>query len=165
VKNYTQRFCHLFEEPLVDIGEKLTYGQSFVTMGNTGVSLGAHLHTDGILGHQTAVWRLSDMESYAVIPAPRQCAYFIDGGIFGYTDKEREAYVQRIGKEPIIITTFYCDPRYKPFGKFVLHMGYDLYPVDNRHIGITWNRSKTGTVLSKGFDKGYGYYINVGYKA
>ena len=79
--------------------------------------------------------------------------YFIDDELFGIKP---------------IITTYFYDPAYKIKYKKD-HPGYDIIPIDrhdtDEHFNIYWNRSKTGVILAKGFDAGYGNYILIGFEA
>ena len=144
---YTARFCHLKEYPELKVGQKIKKGQLLGIMGNTGASQAAHLHFGCIFGERSEPWRLVELEELEVIPAFRQMNYFLDDDLFN---------------SPLLITTYVADPDY-PNGK--IHLEYDVVPADrlltDSHYKIFWNRSKVGTVLSVGYDSGYGYYIHI----
>ena len=91
-------------------------------------------------------------EGKSYLPNIEQLNYFIDDELFGI--------------DPVITTYFY-DPKYKiDWNKD--HPCYDVVPSDydtQDHYSIYWNRSKTGVILAKGFDNGYGNYILIGFEA
>ena len=92
---YTQRFCHLAENPDIPIMEPIHRGDIIGRMGSTGKSTAPHVHTDGVEGYKGMVYHLTDMEHGFVKPAPRQCALFIDGELFGFTAVEEAVLNER----------------------------------------------------------------------
>ena len=152
---YTVRYCHMAFPTNLRIGQKIKSGDTIGKMGSTGQSTAAHLHLDCVHGEIAEPWRLSDMENQKVVPAFRQINYFIDSGLFLV--------------EPVI-TSYYNDPNYKDSaGRNIVHLAYDLVPI-NRHqtmnnYDIYWNRTKTGRLIAKGYDEGYGYYAHISYEA
>lgn len=152
---YTVRYAHLQNQPDLSIGSIVKHGDVIGVMGNTGQSVGAHLHIDLIEGAHPLLYRLSDI-GYSIVDSKKYSAnlrelnYFIDKDLFQF---------------PYEITTYFGDPRYnEKFNKD--HPAYDVVPTDrhtsDNHKTIYWNRSFTGYVINKGFDKnGYGNYIQI----
>ena len=155
MKTYTVRFAHLEEIPIPKVGDIIFRGDKVGRMGSTGKSTANHLHIDVIETLQNKIIRLDEIgyeENKAYLPNIKQLNYFIDNELFGI--------------DPVITTYFY-DPQYKiDWGKD--HPGYDVVPIDrhntDEHFSIYWNRSKTGIILAKGFDNGYGNYILIGFE-
>lgn len=157
MKAYTARFAHLERLPEQPIGDLVLPRDKIGRMGSTGQSAAPHLHLDVICGHINYIVRLEEIgyeDTDFYKPNIRQLNFFLDGNLFN-TD--------------LVITTYFYDPSYKlDWGKE--HPGYDCVP-ENRHLepgrnfDIFWNRSKTGIVLDKGSDTGYGNYILVGFEA
>ena len=151
---FTVRYAHLAEEPIAEVGNLIYRGDKVGLMGSTGQSNANHLHIDVIEGLVKHLIRLKDIgyeeEPYA--PNIKQLNYFVDKELFGV--------------KPIVTTSFF-DPFYeKVYGHH--HPGYDLVPEDRHktkeHFSIYWNRSKSGVILAKGFDSGYGNYILIGWE-
>lgn len=138
----TVRFCHL-DRIYLKKGDIIRFEDSIGKMGNTGKSFGYHLHIDCIEGVHPEVWRQEDTD---VVWDYRELNYFIDEDLFqcGYR-----------------ITTPICDADYmNKYG--ILHHAYDLYPTCSNY-DIFWNRSRVGRVISEGYDRGYGNYVNVSF--
>ena len=155
MKTYTVRFAHLEEIPIPNVGDIIFRGDKVGRMGNTGKSTADHVHMDVVEGLVNRIIRLKEIgyeEEKAYLPNIEQLNYFIDDELFGI--------------DPVITTYFY-DPQYKiDWNKD--HPGYDLVPFDydtQDHYNIYWNRTKTGVILAKGFDNGYGNYILIGFEA
>ena len=151
--NYTVRYTHLETIPELKQNVFLIRGDMVGRIGNTGASNGRHLHIDCIEGHVPSVYHLWEMSGGGLTPSPKQLNYFTDSELF---------------KSPILITTYYNDPKYMQVTK-KLHTAYDVVP-ENRHktddnYDIFWNRSVRGEVLSIGFDIDYGNYIQIGFNA
>jgi len=154
--SYTVRFAHLKEEPIAKIGNVIFQGDKVGTMGSTGASKFNHLHIDVIEGLIKKIVRLEEIgyeDNYSYQPNIKQLNYFIDDELFGI--------------KPVITTPFY-DPGYEIlFNNH--HPAYDIVPKDRHetyeHFSIYWNRSKSGVILDKGFDVGYGNYILIGFEA
>ena len=151
---YTVRFAHLEEIPIPLVGDIIFRGDKVGRMGNTGKSTAAHLHIDVVETLVNRIIRLKEIgyeEGKAYQPNIKQLNYFIDDELFGIKP---------------VITTYFYDPKYKiDWNKD--HPGYDLVPSDydtQDHYSIYWNRSKTGIILDKGFDTGYGNYILIGFE-
>ncbi len=157
MKAYTNRYGHLVKLPDLKVGDVVLPGQVIGRMGSTGKSKFNHLHHDTLEGLISEIARLGDIgyePHHKYTPNIRQLNYSIDKKLF---------------RHPIIITTYYYDPRYKVRFK-IDHPAYDVVPKDRhiskKHFNIHWNRSKKGIVLAVGFDEGgYGYYILIGYNA
>ena len=148
---FTVRFAHLKEIPIPMPGDIIFRGDKVGNMGSTGQSSANHLHIDVIEGLVKHIVRLSEIgyeEGKSYLPNIEQLNYFVDDELFGV---------------PPIVTTSFYDPFYG-----VDHPGYDLVPEDrhetDKHFGMYWNRSKTGVILNKGFDSGYGNYILIGFE-
>ena len=153
---FTVRFAHLKELPSPMVGDVIFRGYKIGDMGSTGQSKHNHLHIDVIEGLIKRVVRLNEIgyeKGKLFLPNIEQLNYFIDNELFGI--------------RPVITTHFY-DPEYKKMYKKD-HPAYDVVPEDRHntieHFGIYWNRSKTGVILHKGFDDGYGNFILIGYEA
>lgn len=153
---YTVRFAHLEEIPIPEVRDIIFRGDKVGKMGNTGQSTANHLHIDVIATLQNKIIRLSEIgyeKEKTYLPNIEQLNYFIDDELFGIKP---------------IITTYFYDPAYKIKYKKD-HPGYDIIPIDrhdtDEHFNIYWNRSKTGVILAKGFDAGYGNYILIGFEA
>ncbi|MDX1285261.1 MAG: M23 family metallopeptidase [Draconibacterium sp.] len=143
---YTVRYAHLEEIPKKKKGDFIHSGDLIGIMGETGKCYGAHLHIDCVEGFIPVPWRLSQMESGEVTPNFTQLNYFIDEALF------RGKYK---------VTSHIFDHKYKE--KFKKnHPAYDVIPLEGK-FKIYWNRSKNGTVLSTGYDPGYGNYIHIGF--
>ena len=138
---YSVRYAHLESKPHLPIGSRITRGDYLATIGNTGASMGRHLHIDCVEGLKPKVWTLRDMEYGIVKPVPKQLNYFIDKELFG-------------GKQ-FLVTTPYADYEYQNELK-KLHLAYDLIPTDGVSWGIYWNRSDIGTVIYNDRHSGYG---------
>lgn len=144
----TVRYCHL-DKILMKEGDEVNYNDTIGIMGNTGFSSAAHLHIDCIKESERYPWHLYDMESGQLTPELRQLNLFIDSDLFGVKP---------------VITTGIADVDYMTkYGS--LHLAYDVVP-KNRHetsanLGIKWNRSKQGKVISTGEHRIYGKYIHV----
>jgi len=155
MNTFTVRFAHLKETPIAMVNDVIFKGDKVGTMGSTGQSKHNHLHIDLIEGLITHIVRLDNIgyeDEFSYKPNIKQLNYFIDEELFGI--------------DPVITTPFY-DPEYERlFGKH--HPGYDLVPKDrhktDKHFSIYWNRSKSGIILAKGFDNGYGNYILIGFE-
>jgi len=155
MKSYTVRFAHLQELPIPKLGDVIFPGDKVGRMGTTGQSKFPHLHIDVVEGLQDKIIRLSKIgyeREHIYKPNIKQLNYFIDDELFGIKP---------------VITTAYYDPEYKVKYKKD-HPGYDIVP-ENRHrtkdnYNIYWNRSKTGIMLAKDFDDGYGFYILIGFE-
>lgn len=154
MKTYTVRFAHLEEIPIPLTGDVIFRGDKVGRMGNTGKSTAAHLHIDVIEGLIDHIVRLKDIgyeTENEYMPNIVQLNHFLDSELFGIKP---------------IITTYFYDPDYKvKYGKN--HPCYDIIPSDYKikdHYNIYWNRSKTGIILSKGFDNGYGNYMLIGFE-
>lgn len=143
---YTVRCCHLERLPELSIGEIINYGDIVGTMGNTGKSDGIHLHIDCVEGYIATPWRLRQMEIGEVVPAFTQLVYFIDNGLF---------------KDNYVVTSHIYDPEY--LHKY--NMNHPAIDIISKSLLIYWNRSMSGTVLSIGYDGGYGNYIHIGFNA
>lgn len=163
--NYTIRFCHLKERPSYHEGETITRGQKIGTMGNTGKSSAAHVHSDIVPGWVDKVYRLSDIYDMIKGHLPEICKQF-----FHFLDEELFA-----GMQPYITSHFGTIDYgiYDHNGKVTsweFHPAYDFVP-ENRHrepgknSDLYWNRSSDGVILKVGFDHAYGYYVNIGFKA
>lgn len=155
MKAYTVRFAHLEEIPIPLAGDIIFRGDKVGRMGNTGNSTANHLHIDVVEGLVNRIIWLKDIgyeEGKAYSPNIEQLNHFIDDELFGIKP---------------VITTYFYDPQYKIDWNRD-HPGYDLIPIDrhdtDEHFSIYWNRSKTGIILAKGFDKGYGNYILIGFE-
>ncbi len=150
---YTVRYTHLEYYPRLQLGELITSGDKIGRMGNTGASLGNHLHIDCIRGRTSSIWHLYEMENGTLEPAPRQLNYFIDNELF---------------KTDYHITTYYNDPEYQKELKKI-HPAYDIVPVNRKqttdNYDIFWNRSMKGEVLKVGNDRDYGFYAIIGFDA
>jgi murein DD-endopeptidase MepM/ murein hydrolase activator NlpD len=145
---YTAMFAHLESKPIYSIGDPISKGVQIGRMGDTGQSVGAHLHLAVVEGEYADIWHLRDMEDGLVIPSPRELNYFIDIGLFQYDFK---------------ITTPYCDYEYQnKRGK--VHHAYDVSTTKNWPWNIYWNRSFKGWVTLNTFDKAYGNTILIAYK-
>jgi hypothetical protein len=150
---YTIRFCHLKEPVSHKVGDKVVRGDFIGMMGNSGASKSAHLHIDCVRGRVQHMYHLKDMNFETLYPDIQQLNHFIDDELFDYK---------------ILITSYFFDPGYKRlFGKD--HPAYDVVPENRKrtkkNYKIFWNRSKTGTVLFKGYDSGYGNFIYIGFNA
>lgn len=152
---YTVRFCHLAAPTDLSIGTKVTRGAILGTMGNTGLSTGAHVHIDVVEGVHSEYYTLMDIERNSPKAAPpRQALYFADRELFNH---------------PILITTAYADADYfAHYGK--VHFGFDCVPMDRHssadHWQIHWPRSMPGTVIHIGWSpKGYGHFVSLTYEA
>jgi len=142
----TVRYAHLENKPYFEVGDKIIRGEKIGVMGNTGKSTGHHLHIDVVDGIVPYVWRQADCENI-LKPNFKQLNYFIDDELFDCKFR---------------ITTPICDFEYtKKYG--ITHYAYDIIPECSSH-NIYWNRSTTGIILSTGWDKGYGNYVNIGFK-
>jgi murein DD-endopeptidase MepM/ murein hydrolase activator NlpD len=125
-------------------------------MGSTGASSANHLHIDLVQTADESVYHLGDiMENVSDLKKLLlQYHYFLDSDLFKYK---------------LHITSFFGDPDYLDSnGIWKFHPAYDVVP-ENRHVtkanfDIHWNRTANGVVLSTGFDKAYGNYINIAYK-
>lgn len=150
---YTVRFTHLDFLPTLKIGDKIITGDLIGVMGNSGASSAIHLHIDCVKGWHKRVYTLKEIESGKYKASPTQLVYFIDRDLF---------------KIDLLVTSYFYDPTYLHFYK-KNHPAFDVVPINrhqtNENHKIYWNRSKTGVVLSVGFDNGYGNYINIGFKA
>jgi CRP-like cAMP-binding protein len=107
---------------------------------------------EGLIKHIIRLEEIGYEDEYSYRPNIKQLNYFIDNELFGI--------------KPVITTPFY-DPEYQVlFDKH--HAAYDLVPEDRHHsqdhFSIYWNRTRTGVILSKGFDIGYGFYILIGFE-
>ena len=156
MKTFTVRYGHLKESPIAKKGDIIFRGYKVGIMGSTGQSKHNHLHIDLIEGFINHIVRLDNIgyeDEFSYKPNIKQLNYFIDEELFGI--------------KPVITTPFY-DPEYERlFDKH--HPGYDVVPKDRHetqdHFSIYWNRSKSGIILDKGFDKnGYGNYILIGFE-
>lgn len=151
---YTVRYAHL-EKVFVNSGEMISEGIKIGIMGNSGASLGAHLHLDVVKGEANWKYSQKDIEAGNPPPAPpRQANFFIDNRLF---ETEPE------------VTTFFADYRYMNQHDKV-HFGYDVVPKDRHesksHWTIYWNRSKIGKVVSvKNDPAGYGLHVQIVYEA
>lgn len=163
MKTYTVRFAHLEELPIAKPGDVIFEGDKVGEMGSTGKSTANHLHIDVVESLIKHIIRLKEIgyeEGKSYRPNIKQLNYFIDKELFGIKP---------------LITTYFYDPQYKiDWDKD--HPGYDVVPIDRleksrytdlkkEHFSIYWNRSKIGTILATGFDKGYGFYILIGFEA
>jgi len=156
VSSYTVRFAHLKEDPIAMKGDVIFRGDKVGTMGKSGQSKFNHLHIDlieGLINHIVRLDEIGYEPEYEYKPNIKQLNYFIDKDLFGID---------------YIITTAFYEKEYETIFK-KHHPAYDIVPVDrhatSEHFGIYWNRSKTGIILDKGFDVGYGHYILIGYEA
>ena len=146
---YTVRYAHLRLPVAYELGDILARGDVVGIMGNTGQSTGPHLHIDVVHSHVPQMYRLSDIGGLTLEPAFDQLALFIDEELGG----------------PFRVTTFPYDYRYlMKDGKWKAHPGYDIV-LDSGVPKIYWNRSMAGEVLRKGFDPGYGNYVQIGFQA
>jgi murein DD-endopeptidase MepM/ murein hydrolase activator NlpD len=143
---HTVRFCHLAGPSPYSEGDTVTRGTVVGVMGNSGQSTGPHLHIDCVDGVQKTVYRLNDMYANDPMPNFQQLTYFID---------------RELGDGPFRITTYPYDYRYVINGKWKPHPGYDLVLTDPK---IYWNRSMNGSVILKGYDNGYGHYVNISFR-
>jgi len=154
---FTVRFAHLESLPNYKKNDVIFRGDKIGRMGTTGQSKIDHLHIDAIEGLIDKIVRLKDIgyeEGKLYKPNIKQLNYFIDSELFNHQ---------------IHITTPFYDPEYKKTFKKD-HPAYDVVPKDrkktNKHFDIFWNRSKSGIVLSVGFDiGGYGNYILIGFES
>jgi hypothetical protein len=151
---YTIRYAHLKEKPNLQLGQRIYPREIIGTMGNSGSSMGAHLHIDCVEGLHKGRYSLQMMEEGTPLPAPRQLNYFIDSELFGIRPE---------------ITTFYCDFEYQRIYKKI-HPAYDLVPIDrhttNEHHKIKWNRSMIGNVVAIYSDlTGYGNCLYISFEA
>lgn len=150
----TALFGHMKKPASVVIGDTVNEGDLIGIMGNTGKSIGEHLHLGVREGWQNTVFRMSEVEINRKLL--RELALFMyDNTLFNF---------------PFLVTYSFCDPKYKDGeGRLVDHMGYDVVPVDrfktDEHHGIHWPRSMPGTVLFSGYDKGYGNCVLIGYES
>ena len=148
---YTVRFAHLESVPLYAMGSVLRRGDIVGIMGNTGKSTANHLHIDCVGGVIPSVFRQEQIDRGRFISKPRQLLYFLDQELFGV---------------PLIVTTNYACPEYFKNHQIV-HHGFDVVPIDRfeskDHYSIHWNRSMVGIVIGKGYDDGYGNYINIAF--
>ena len=146
-------FAHLRQPSGLNIQDRIEPNFPIGVMGNTGQSLGDHLHLACVEGLHGDPWTLADMENFNPKPAPRQAAYFIDKDLFG-TD--------------IFITTPYACPKYLRQHKKI-HQAFDVVPLDRHvndaHYQIWWNRTKEGTVIFSGFHEAYGYCVIIAFEA
>ena len=146
---YTVRYAHLESIPDLALNAIVSRGDIIGRIGTSGMSTAVHLHIGCVHCEHRDPWRMSQVESFELVPALEQMAYFVDDELFEY---------------PIVITSYFADPAYlKQFKK--LHMGYDVVPEDRHesdlHFNIRWNRSMEGTVIAKGYDSGYGNYVHI----
>lgn len=153
MSRYTVRYAHLEEIPNLQKNQFIINGEIIGRMGNSGNSIGAHLHIDCIEGFHSSVYYLWEMSGGGLTPAPKQLNYFIDDQLFN---------------TKILITTYYNDPLYMTMTK-KLHTAYDVVPENRKktteNYNIIWNRSMRGEVLAVGYDKDYGNYVNIGFYA
>ena len=143
---YTVRFAHLKKPSPLAFRATVKRGDIVGTMGNSGQSTGAHLHIDCVQGRRTRLYRLNDIYANDPMADFAQLSLFID---------------EELGAGPFRITTHVYDYRYKSKGKWKPHPGYDV--VVNEHI--YWNRSMDGSVVLKGYDKGYGHFVCITFRA
>lgn len=152
--NYSTRFCHFKTYPYLKKGDAVFPGMALGIMGNSGQSLGAHVHIDSIIGTEENHWHVADFEKGSVMPANEQTLFCIgqcmDKGLFG-------------DSFPFITAPIFSASYKKIVGKN--HWGNDVVPYTAGSDGVVhWNRSKTGEVLFSGKDPGYGFSIIIGYK-
>jgi len=156
MNTFTVRFAHLEEPPIAMVNDVIFKGDKVGTMGSTGKSTANHLHIDLIEGLITHIVRLKEIgyeDEFSYRPNIKQLNFFIDKELFGI--------------DPVVTTPFY-DPDYERLFD-IHHPGYDIVPEDrettDKHFSIYWNRSKSGIILAKGFDNGYGNYILIGFES
>jgi hypothetical protein len=147
---YTVRFAHLQKKPHLAIGDRILRGDYLATCGNTGASMGRHLHIDCVEGLRPSVWTLANSEHGVVKSSPRQLNYFIDKELFGGND--------------FVVTTPYGDYAYQNELKKV-HLAYDLIPVDGISWELYWNRSAQGTVIYNEHHVNYGNCLMISFEA
>ncbi len=148
---FTVRYAHLDSVPELKKNQLIERGNKIGRMGNTGTSTGSHLHIDCVEGYVSKVFHMWEIDQDIYISNPKELNYFIDFQLFN---------------TKIHVTASYFDPFYME-SRGILHPAYDVVPL-NRHetkknYDIFWNRSFRGKVLSLGYDKGYGNYIQIGY--
>lgn len=147
---YTARYAHLRYPVHHEVGEFLSRGDTVGIMGNTGQSTGAHLHIDVVRGRVEDMYRLQDIRCGRLEPDFEQLSYFID---------------EELGGGSFKVTTYPYDYRYKIGGKgWKAHPGYDIV-IERGAPKIYWNRSMSGEILKKGFDAGYGNFVQIGFQA
>ena len=145
---YTALLGHMESDSPLSVGEEVKEGDKIGRMGSSGKSTAPHLHLGVLDGIRATIFRMSSVPVSERIL--QQLAYFLeDKKLFNYENE---------------ITFSFFDPRYQK------HRGYDVVP-KNRHkepgknFDMFWPRTKKGTVLNKGYDEGYGYYILIGYES
>lgn len=145
---YTVRFAHLRYPVTYQENEVILRGNVVGVMGSTGQSTGDHLHIDVVRGRVPHMYRLLDIDCGRLEPDFRQLAFFIDEELGG----------------PFRVTTHPYDYRYKMSGgKWKAHPGYDLV-FETDPPKIYWNRSMPGEILKRGFDQGYGNFVQIGFQ-
>lgn len=153
--NFYVRYAHLERASNLNIGDIAKQGTIIGVMGNTGASLGAHLHFDIVNKRLKRLHRLSDIHSlitdYKALAL--QYAYFIDETLFGVKP---------------YITSYFSDPLYYINNVWKDHPAYDIVPENANETkdnwAIRWNRSLSGKVVDKGYDEnGYGHYVIIHY--
>jgi murein DD-endopeptidase MepM/ murein hydrolase activator NlpD len=141
---YTARYAHLAAPVAATEFER---GDLVGFMGSTGQSTGPHLHLDVVTGVRAWVYRMHDIDRGNPHPDFRQLALFVDEELTG---------------GPFRITTYPYDPRYKIGGAWKAHPGVDIVSVSGQ---LYWNRSSPGRVITAGYDRGYGHYVNIAFTA
>ena len=146
---YTVRFAHLKKPSPLGLGSTVKRGDVVGIMGSSGQSTGAHLHIDCVQGKQGSMYRLNDIHANDPMANFEQLALFID---------------KELGAGPFRVTTNVYDYRYIINGKWKPHPGYDVVVATPSRL-LYWNRSMDGSVTFKGYDRGYGNYVCITFRA